>query len=121
MITRDRIQLIFEDELGSGEHVEEIIVPNGENWQITRITFGDMSKNDNKSGVFKVIFGTAEAIDIVAIAYLSGNTLPLMINRVFEGDGTKSFKFIRENQSNPAKKMLIFVEGFKRFGDLLKE
>lgn len=118
MITRDRIQLIFEDELGSGDHVDEIIVPNGENWQIAKITFADMSKNDNKSGVFRVEFGQDDDRDVVAIAYLSGNTISLPINRSFIGDGAMSFRIIRKNQSNPAKNMMIFIEGFKRIGDV---
>jgi len=114
---RTRIQLIYEDDISAGEVVNELIVPAGEVWQLTRIIFGDMSKNDSKSGVFKVDFGVGADLDVIAIAYLSGSTLPLSINRPFVGDGIKAFRFIRENQSNPAKKMLIFVDGFKRNGD----
>ena len=117
MTERNRIQLIYEDEIAAGEVVEEIIIPADEVWQITRITFGDMSKNDSKSGVFKVDFGDPIVRDIIAIAYLSGNTLPLSINRTFVGDGIKALRLIRTNQSNPAKMMLIFIEGFKRTGE----
>ena len=89
----------------------------GEVWQISRLTYGDMSKNDSKSGTFLVDFGVDGARDVLAIAYLSGNTMVIDINRTFTGDGTKVFRFIRTNQANPAKAMLIFMEGFKRIGE----
>ena len=112
-ISRDRIQFIEDGEvpIGSDEKFTPI-VPDGESWQISRITFSDMSKNDSKSGSFKVDFDG----DVLAIAYLSGGTIVIDINRVFVGDGSKNFTMTRENQSNPAKKMLIFMEGFKRIG-----
>ena len=112
-VSRERLQFIEDSEVGSG--VDEKftpIVPAGESWQINRITFGDMSKNDSKSGSFKVEFDG----DVLAIAYLSGGTIVIDVNRVFIGDGVKRFSMIRESQSNPAKKMLIFMEGFKRIG-----
>lgn len=117
MISRERIQLIYEDELAATEDIQTVPVPVGEVWQISRLTYGDMSKNDSKSGTFLVDFGVDGARDVLAIAYLSGNTMVIDINRTFTGDGTKVFRFIRTNQSNPAKAMLIFMEGFKRIGE----
>ena len=111
--SRERFQFVEDDEVGAGiDSKSTPIVPLGESWQITRVTFSDMSKNDSKSGAFRVKFGD----DILAIAYLSGGTIVINIGRVFVGDGVKSFELIRENQSNPAKNMLIFMEGFKRIG-----
>ena len=112
-ISRERLQFIEDSDVGVGADEKFTpIVPVGESWQITRITFGDMSKNDTKSGSFKVEFGG----DVLAIAYVSGGTIVIDVNRVFVGDGVKRFSMIRESQSNPAKKMLIFMEGFKRIG-----
>ena len=119
MTVRERIQVLYDSDLSAGEEIETSEpIPSGETWQISRITFGDMSKNDNKSGVFQVDFGVDSDRDILARAYLSGSTIVIDINRSFLGDGIKVFRFLRENQSNPAKKMMIFVEGFKRIGDI---
>jgi len=117
-ISRPRIQIIYEDALAAGEDIKSTVIPDGEKWQISRITFGDMSKNDSKSGSFKVDFGVDGDRDILAIAYISGSTIAFDIKRVFVGDGTKVLRVIRENQSNPAKNMLAFLEGFKRIGDI---
>ena len=114
MISRERLQFIEDSDVGAVvDDKFTPIVPDGESWQISRITFGDMSKNDTKSGSFSVDFDG----DVLAIAYLSGGTIVIDINRVFVGDGVKRFKMTRESQSNPAKKMLVFMEGFKRIGD----
>ena len=112
-VSRERLQFVLDGDVGVGVDEQFTpIVPDGESWQISRITFGDMSKNDSKSGSFKVEFGD----DVLAIAYLSGGTIVIDINRVFIGNGVKRFRMVRESQSNPAKKMLIFMEGFKRIG-----
>lgn len=112
-VSRERIQIIEDGPVSVGvDEKFSDIIPNGESWQITRITFADMSKNDSKSGSFKVDYDG----DVLAVAYLSGGTFALDINRVFLGDGTKRIRLIRESQSNPAKNMLIYVEGFKRIG-----
>lgn len=113
IISRERLQFIEDGPVGMG--VDEQLtpaIPDGESWQIKRITFSDMSLNDAKSGSFKVDY----AGDVLAIAYLSGGTIVIDIDRVFLGDGVKQFKLTRESQSNPAKNMLIFMEGFKRIG-----
>ena len=118
-ISRDRIQIIHETEVSAGEDIQETIVPNGEVWQIKRITFADVSLNNNNAGLFKVDFGTPLVRDVLAVAYLTGNTKIVSIDRTFKGDGTKVFRLIRESQSNPSKKMLIYMERFKRIGDII--
>lgn len=119
VISRERIQIIYENELSVGEDIQvSDIVPVGEVWQIRRITFADVSINNNNAGLFKVDYGVDGARDILAVAYLTGNTIAICIDRTFTGDGTKRFRLIREVQSNPAKKMLIYMEGFKRIGDI---
>jgi len=115
-ISRQRIQIIYDNELEAGQDIKNISVPDNETWQISRIIFGDMSKNDSKSGTFIVDFGIDGDRDILAIAYLSGQTMAFDINRIFVGDGSKMFRLMRSNQSNPAKAMLIFMDGFKRLG-----
>jgi len=119
VISRERIQIVHEEKLAVGEDIQlSDIVPPGEVWQVKRITFGDVSITNNNAGLFKVDYGVDGDRDILAVAYLTGNTIVIPINRGFAGDGIKQFRFIREVQSNPAKKMLIFMEGFKRTGDL---
>ena len=118
-ISRPRIQVVIDSEVAVGESLSTLDpIPAGETWQIKRITFGDMSINDTKSGIFKVDYGIDGDRDILAIAYLTSNTIAMDINRMFLGDGSKQFRLIRESQSNPAKNMLIFLEGFKRIGDI---
>jgi hypothetical protein len=117
-IARPRIQIIHDGSVPVGVDTQSEIVPNGESWQIQRITFGDMSRNDTKSGIFRVDFGVDGDRDILAIAYLTSTTIIIPIKRVFLGDGIKEFRFIRESQSSPDKNMLIFTEGFKRIGDI---
>ena len=119
MTQRNRIQIIYENELSAGEDIElSDIVPDGEVWQIKRITFADVSINNNNAGLFKVDYGSGTDRDILAVAYLTGNTIVIPIERTFTGDGVNHFRFIREVQSPPAKKMLIYMEGFKRIGDI---
>jgi hypothetical protein len=118
-IARPRIQVVVDSEVPFGQDITMLDpIPAGETWQIKRITFGDMSINDTKSGIFKVDYGVAGDRDILAIAYLTSNTIAIDINRMFLGDGSKQFRLIRESQSNPAKNMLAFIEGFKRIGDI---
>ena len=110
---------MVDSEVAVGESISTMDpIPAGETWQIKRITFGDMSINDSKSGIFKVDYGIDGDRDILAIAYLTSNTIVIDINRMFLGDGSKQFRLIRESQSNPSKNMLAFIEGFKRIGDL---
>ena len=119
VISRDRIQIIYDNELSMGEDIQlSDIIPDGEVWQIKRITFGDVSLNNNNAGLFKVDYGVDGNRDILAVAYLTGNTKVICIDRSFTGDGFKRFRLIREVQSNPAKRMLIYMEGFKRIGDI---
>jgi hypothetical protein len=118
-IQRTKIQILHESDVGIGVTTNEsTAIPDGESWQINRVIFGDMSLNDTKTGIFKVDFGDDTAREILAMAYLTGNTMIFDVNKTFIGDGTKTFMFYRESQSNPAKKMFILMQGFKRIGDI---
>ena len=119
MINRSRVQLIHENAIPSGIDLQTSpAIPAGQTWQITRIIFADKSIGDGLSGGFKVDWGSGSTFEVLAAAYLEGNTIDLPINKVFTGDSVKHFRLIRQNNSAPNKEMFIMVEGFQRIGDL---
>ena len=118
MISRDRVQIIHDNSIPTGNDVQlSPIIPDGEIWQVSKITFADKAINDGLSGGFQVDFGAGGSFEILQSAYLVGDTLVVNINRVFTGDGAKTFRFIRANNSAVPKEMFLMVEGFKRIGD----
>lgn len=118
-IARNRIQIIHGNSIPVGNDIQtSAVVPDGQVWQITHITFADKAINDGMSGGFQVDFGTAGSREIIMAAYLLGNTISVPIKRTFTGDGIKVFRFIRTNAAAVAKEMFLLVEGFKRIGDI---
>ena len=87
-------------------------------WHIKRITFGTTAVNDGLSDWFEVDWGIGGTREVIAQAFLMGNTWTFPIDRVFDGDGTNLFRLKRQNNSAVDKKMFILFEGFKRNGDL---
>ena len=119
MTERSRIEFFFEDNIANGINIQTSApIPLGEIWQIQRVIFADMSLNDTKSGVYKVDFGVDGDRAIIGAAYLTGDTQVLDYSLALVGDGLKVFRFIRESQSSPAKRMMILMTGFKRIGDI---
>lgn len=119
MIQRSRVQVIHNNAIPAGINVESSpIVPSGQTWQITRIIFADNAIDDGLSSGFQVDFGSGGTREILAAAYLLGNTLIVPINRTFTGDGSAVFRYIRENKSVSTKDMFLMIEGFKRIGDI---
>ncbi len=114
LISRDRVQKIYDDEIIPGLDIQTLVIPDGESWQITRLIFADKAINDGLSGGFQVDFGTGGTREHIAAAYLLGGTVALDIKRCFLGDGIKEFRFIRENNAAVNKKMYLLAEGFKR-------
>lgn len=116
-ISRERIELIYEDEvIKNSVDIKATIIPDGEVWQIKRVTFADAAAPSNlQSGKFKVDFGAGQT---VAVAYLIANTIVIPVNRTFTGDGIKELRVLRENNDNQDKFMFAMVEGFKRIGDI---
>jgi len=112
--SRDRLQFVYESQITKNDlQTESEIIPDGEIWQIKRITFADLAQPQNNwAGSFKVVFGD----DTLAIAYLLGNTLSIDINRTFTGDGVLDLITTRENLGNTDKRMSVMIEGFKRIG-----
>ena len=96
-----------------------IVVPSNKCWHIKRITFGDEAINDGLSGHFEIDWGIGGTREVISQGFLMGNTFVFNIDRTFDGDGSKLFRFKRTNPSASAKKMFIMFEGFKREGDLL--
>ena len=93
---------------------EAPITPNGETWQITRIIFADKNMGDNISGGFLVDYGSGGTREVVAQAFLTGNTLDLPMQVTFTGDGVNRLRIIRENNSLTPKKMIAMVIAIKR-------
>jgi len=90
------------------------ITPDGETWQIQRILFADKNMGDNISGGFIVDYGSGVTRDVVAQAFLTGNTLDLPMQETVTGDGVKRLRIIRENNSLTPKKMIAMVIAIKR-------
>lgn len=90
------------------------VQPNGEVWQILRIIFADKNIGDNISGGFLVDFGTGGTREIIAQAFLTGDTCDKSFQRETTGDGVKRLRIIRENNSLAAKKMVCMVEAIKK-------
>jgi len=119
IIARDRIQIVHNGSIPNGIDVQNSpIIPTGQRWHISRIIFADKGINDGLSGGFQVDFGSGGSREILASAYLTGNTIILDINRTFTGDGVKLFRYIRVNEAAVSKEIFLMVEGFKRFGDV---
>ncbi len=118
IVSRDRIEIVVEGEVGGNEvDTNTVIIPDTEIWQIERITFADVKEpSNNWSGKFKVDFGAVGSRELIGAVFLFGSTIPLDIRRVFQGNGIKEIRIIRENLGNQAKEMFVFVEGFKRIG-----
>lgn len=88
------------------------IIPNGETWQITRVLFADFNTGDNRSGGFLVDYGSSDPREIIAQAYLTGNTIDLSLQTLVVGDGIKRLRIIRENNSSQSKKLVAMVVAF---------
>lgn len=118
-ISRERVQVIHNNAVAATTTnvASSPIIPNGQIWQISRITFADKSINDGLSGGFQIDFGSGGSREIIGSAYLTGNTIVLTINRTFMGDGSAVFRYIRVNNSSVSKDMFLMIEGFKRIGD----
>jgi hypothetical protein len=119
IISRDPIQVVYDSSISPGVDVQSSpVIPNGEKWEITRVIFADKAINDGMSGGFQLDFGSGGSREIIFAAYLLGQTQCLEINKIFVGDGSAVFRYIRENNAAVAKKMFVMVEGFKRIGDI---
>ena len=117
-IARERIQTIYQNAITGTDTQSSPSIPTGQIWQVSRIIFADKGINDGLSGAFLVDFGSGGSREVIAAAYLTGNTIVLPIDRTFLGDGSKVFRFIRVNNSVVSKEMFLMVEGFKRIGDV---
>ena len=114
-ITRESFRVIFDDNVGTTPTINTSApVPNGEAWTIQRVIFGDRNVGDNKSGGFKFEFGNGGSLEVITLAWLTGQTKEIIINKQFEGDGVKQFRATRVNGSPAPKNMFVIIEGFKR-------
>jgi len=118
-ISRDRVQVVYNNEVAPTSVVIETspIIPAGQSWQISRVIFGDRAIGDGMSGGFQVDWGNGGSWEVIAAAWLTGNTMEFKVNRAFTGDGVKKFRYIRLNKSASSKEMFLMAEGFKRIGD----
>ena len=117
---RDRIHIVKKGNVAAATTETDLsaVVPASKSWHIKRITFGDESINDGLSGFFEVDWGIGATREVLSQGFLMGNTFVFLIDRSFQGDGSKLFRFKRTNPSASAKKMFLMIEGFKREGDL---
>lgn len=114
-ITREAFRVIFDDNVGTTPSVDSSApVPAGEIWTIQRVIFGDRNIGDNKSGGFKFEFGNGGSIEVITLAWLTGDTKEIVINKQYPGDDVKRFRITRVNGSATAKNMFAIIEGFKR-------
>jgi len=120
-VNRDRIHIVKKGIVTAGDTDTHLTIapPVGRIWHIKRKTFADESINDGLSGFFEVDWGIGGSREVLAQAYLAGNTFTFHIDRTFLGDGSKLFRLKRTNPSGSNKKMFLMVEGFKRIGDII--
>jgi hypothetical protein len=118
MPARERVQLIYNDAISGTDIQLSPVIPAGQKWQVGRIIFADKNIGDNISGGFQIDWGSSGAWEVVFAGYLTGATHCIEIKQIFEGDGTKRLRMIRQNNSPTAKEMFLMVEGNKRIGDL---
>jgi len=115
-ILRPKYSILIDSSAAAGTNTTNSdIIPSGQSWSISKVLFADQNIGDNKSGGFRFEFGTGSTWELIAGAYLTGNTITYEINRAFFGDGVKRFRVIRVNNSASAKNMIVYIEGFKRF------
>lgn len=119
-VDRDRIHIVKKGTVTAGTTDTHLstVVPAARSWHIKRITFADESINDGLSGFFEVDWGIGATREVIAQAFLTGNTFVFNIDRSFDGDGSKLFRLKRTNPSASDKKMFLMFEGLKRIGDL---
>lgn len=119
-VNRDRIHVVKKGNVTTltTDTALSAVPPSGRIWHIKRITFADESINDGLSGFFEVDWGIGGTREVIAQAYLEGNTFTFDIDRTFVGDGSMLFRYKRTNPSASNKKMFLMVEGFKRIGDI---
>ncbi len=113
MSSIEPFQKKFVNSISSGSDVQPFTPVDGDKWRITRILFADKNIGDNLSGSFIVDWGVEGDRDVIDAAFLTGNTIDIKKNLTIVGDGIKEIRFIRENNSASAKKMVIIVEGHK--------
>jgi len=117
VIDRERVQVVHAGSISVGTNIENSpVIPVDQRWHITRLIFADKGINDGMSGGFQVDFGSGGSREILASAYLTGETVIISINRTFTGNGSALFRYIRVNNAAVPKELFLMVEGFKRIG-----
>jgi hypothetical protein len=89
------------------------IVPAGETWRIQNLFCADVATGDGRSGIFILEWGSAGTWEMVQAVALTGGSYLAMIEKDFVGNGTKRFRFSRENTSMGVRRMYANLKGFK--------
>jgi hypothetical protein len=113
---RDKFQIVFRNSVAASTSDTQLsaIFGIGDKVYIDRVMFADRNLGNNVSGGFLFEWGSGGSFEIIAAAYLTGNTAVYKIDRTFTGDGVKRFRLTRQNNNTAAKELVIIVEGNKR-------
>jgi hypothetical protein len=118
MTARTRVTLKFDDDVLSGATKidNSPVIPNGQTWRVSRLICAHADDGSHISGGFQLEWGEAGSWEFVSAAYLTGDTKEYAVKKDFTGDGTKTFRIIRQNLDG-AKLMIRAI----RYSVLSKE
>jgi len=107
-----RILLLNNVNAGATVNLDGSPILNGKKLIMIKAGGADINMGDNKSSAYLVQWGIVGNFEEIIVFALTGNTVEIIINREFIGDGIKFMRITRQNNSSTTKRLPFWLHAY---------